>query len=351
VSVPTRDPTPDPAPDTALTRRNRIIRRTVALIAALVVLYLFLPSIGEVLSAWPRLAHLNPLWIGAAVLAEAASFACVWWLLSLALRSTNWFAISTSQLAANALSRVVPAGAAAGATLQYRMLAASGIDAAAAGSALTAVTLLQLATLSAIPVLSLILSLSGQPINRGLQEAAWIGLGFFVLLMAVGAVLVTSDRAVSTLGRVIQAVRNRLMRHRAAVRDFPKRLRDERDLIRQALGEKWVTALLATVGKWAFDYGALLASLAAVGAEPNPGLVLLAFAAGQVLAMIPITPGGLGFVEAGLTGVLALAGVSAGDAVLATLSYRLVSFWMPLPSGLISYAIFRRRYRTELKNA
>jgi uncharacterized protein (TIRG00374 family) len=340
-----------PTPDPALPRRNRIIRRAVALVAALVVLYLFLPSIGEVLSAWPRLAHLIPFWIGVSVLAEGASFACVWWLLSLALRSRNWFAISTSQLAGHALSRVVPAGAAAGATLQYRMLAASGIDAAAAGSALTAVTLLQLATLSAIPVLSLILSLSGQPINRGLQEAAWIGLGFFVLLMAVGAVLVTSDRAVSTLGRAIQAARNHLIRHRAAVRDFPKRLRDERNLIRQALGEKWVTALLATVGKWAFDYVALLASLAAVGAEPNPGLVLLAYAASQVLGMIPITPGGLGFVEAGLTGVLALAGVSAGDAVLATLNYRLVSFWLPLPGGLISYAIFRRRYRTELKNA
>jgi len=340
----------EPSPDPALPRPNRIIWRAVALIAALVVLYLFLPSIAEVLSAWPRLAHLNPLWIGAAVLAETASFGCVWWLLALALRSRNWFAISTSQLAGNAMSQVVPAGAAAGATLQYRMLAASGIDAAAAGSALTAVTVLQLATLSAIPVLSLVLSLSGQPINRGLQEAAWIGLGFFVLLMAVGVVLVTSDRAVSALGRAIQTVRNRIMR-RAAVRDFPRRLRDERDLIRQALGEKWVTALLATVGKWAFDYGALLASLAAVGARPNPGLVLLAFAAGQVLAMIPITPGGLGFVEAGLTGVLALAGVSAGDAVLATLSYRLVSFWMPLPSGLVSYAIFRRRYRTELKNA
>ena len=345
MSEPSSDPRDDPP------RSGRIIRRAVALVAALVVLYLFLPSLGEVLSAWPRLAHLNPLWIGVAVLAEAASFACVWWLLCLALRSKNWFAISTSQLAGHALSRVVPAGAAPGAALQYRMLSASGIDAAAAGSALTAVTLLQLATLSAIPVLSLLLSLLGQPINRGLREAAWVGLGFFVALTAVGAVLVTSDRAVSTLGRAIQGVRNRFRRHRAAIRDFPKRLRDERNMVRQALGENWVAALLATVGKWAFDYGALLASLAAVGANPNPGLVLLAYAAGQVLAMIPITPGGLGFVEAGLTGVLALAGVSAGDAVLATLSYRLVSFWMPLPGGLISYAIFRRRYRAELKAA
>lgn len=341
----------EPSPDSAPPRRARIIRRGVALAAALVALYLFLPSIGEVLSAWPRLAHLDPLWIGAALLAEVASFACVWWLLALALRSTNWFAISTSQLAANALSRVVPAGAAAGATLQYRMLAASGVDTAAAGSALTAVTLLQLATLSAIPVLGLILSLSGQPINGGLREAAWIGLGFFVVLMAVGAVLVTSDRAVTLVGRAIQGVRNRILRHHDAVRDLPRRLRDERNLVRQALGENWAAALLATVGKWAFDYGALLAALAAVGARPNPGLVLLAYAASQVLVMVPITPGGLGFVEAGLTGVLALAGVSAGDAVLATLSYRLVSFWLPLPGGLVSYAVFRRRYRAELKAA
>jgi uncharacterized protein (TIRG00374 family) len=340
-----------PSPDPAAPRRGRIIWRVVGLIAALVVLYLFAPSLGEVFSAWPQLAHLDPFWIGVAIVAEAASFACVWWLLSLALRSTAWFAIATSQLAANALSRVVPAGAAAGATLQYRMLGASGIDAAAAGSALTAVTLLQLATLSAIPVLSLLLSFLGQPLSRGLREAAWFGLGFFVVLIAVGAVLVTSDRAVSLLGRVIQAVRNRFRGHDRAIRDFPRRLRDERDLVRQGLGERWPSALLATVGKWAFDYAALLASLAAVGAQPNPGLVLLAYAAGAVLAMIPITPGGLGFVEAGLTGVLALAGVSAGDAVLAVLSYRLVSFWIPLPSGLVSYAVFRRRYRTELKTA
>ena len=61
-------------------------------------------------------------------------------------------------------------------------------------------------------------------------------------------------------------------------------------------------------------------------------LVLLAYSASMVLAMIPITPGGLGFVEAGLTGLLALAGVNAGDAVLATLAYRMVSFWLPLPA-------------------
>ena len=44
---------------------------------------------------------------------------CVWWLIEVALRATQWFAIATSQLAGHALSRVMPAGAAAGAALQY----------------------------------------------------------------------------------------------------------------------------------------------------------------------------------------------------------------------------------------
>ena len=72
--------------------------------------------------------------------------------------------------------------------------------------------------------------------------------------------------------------------------------------------------------------------------------MLLAFVAAAFLGMIPLTPGGLGFVEAGLTGLLALAGVSAGAAVVATLAYRLVSFWLPIPAGGVAYLMFRHRY-------
>jgi uncharacterized protein (TIRG00374 family) len=71
--------------------------------------------------------------------------------------------------------------------------------------------------------------------------------------------------------------------------------------------------------------------------------VLLAYVAATVLAMIPITPGGLGFVEAGLAAMLRLAGVPGPEAVLATLAYRLVSYWLPLPAGAVAYWIFRRR--------
>ena len=84
-----------------------------------------------------------------------------------------------------------------------------------------------------------------------------------------------------------------------------------------------------------FDYLALLAALRAVGANPQPSLVLLAYTAAELLALIPLTPGGLGFVEAGLVGTLTVAGVPGGDALTAT-TRGIVSVCTRSPGGATS---------------
>ena len=72
--------------------------------------------------------------------------------------------------------------------------------------------------------------------------------------------------------------------------------------------------------------------------------MLLAYSAAGIVALFPVTPGGLGIVEASLSGLLILAGVRTDYAVLATLAYRIASYWLPLFSGLPAYLLFRRRY-------
>ena len=42
--------------------------------------------------------------------------------------------------------------------------------------------------------------------------------------------------------------------------------------------------------------------------------------------------------------MLALAGVGAEVAAVATLAYRLLSFWLPLPAGGVAALLHRRRY-------
>ena len=101
--------------------------------------------------------------------------------------------------------------------------------------------------------------------------------------------------------------------------------------------------VLASLGKWGFEYFALVLAVRGVGHDDLSSILLLAFVTASLLSRIPFTPGGLGFVEAGLTGTLVLAGMSTGDAVLATLAYRLVSYWLPIPFGALAYGVHRRR--------
>jgi hypothetical protein len=110
------------------------------------------------------------------------------------------------------------------------------------------------------------------------------------------------------------------------------------------LDKKWWQAALLTAGRLGFDYGCLLAALCATGASPQPSMVLLAYAAAGIVALLPLTPGGLGIVEASLSGLLVLAGVRAGSAVLAILVYRIASYWLPLLAGPPAYLLYRHRY-------
>jgi uncharacterized protein (TIRG00374 family) len=341
VSTPERPIRDAPASD-----RHAIWWRLTLMLVTLIALYVLWPGLLKVFQTWPELLRLNPIWFVAMFAAEVASFACIWMLQRLALRTDQWFGVATAQLAGNAFSRIVPGGAAAGGAISYRLLVSAGLPAATVGTGLAAASIISTATLFSLPLLALPAVLAGRPVPRGLAQSAWLGGGVFLLALAVGAVFVTTDGPLRATGRAIQAVRNRLRRSREPGTDLPDRLVAERDLVRGTLGQRWWVALLSGLGNWLFDYVALLAALAAVGSRPRPTLVLFAYVSSMVLGMIPITPGGLGFVEAGLTATLHLAGVSTGDAVLATLAYRMVSYWLPLPAGLIAVTLHRRRFST-----
>ena len=146
-------------------------------------------------------------------------------------------------------------------------------------------------------------------------------------------------------GRLAETVRNRLLRKRTPITGLSDRLLEQRNLIRAVLGQKWWQATLLSAGRLAFDYLCLLFCVRAVGAHPRPSLILLAYAVAGIIGLVPITPGGLGIVEASLAGLLALAGLDGAQAVLATLAYRLASYWLPLLSGPFAYGAFKYRFR------
>jgi uncharacterized protein (TIRG00374 family) len=307
--------------------------------------YIVLPEVIAVLGAWPRLSKLNPIWFTVALAAEVVSFTCNFALQRLALRASGWFAVVTAGLAGNAVTDSLPGGDAAGAAVQFSMLTTAGFDTDTAVAGLTAFSLLGVGGLLALPVFALPAILAGMPVSRGLVHTALLGIAGFVLYAILGVILLRTDRPLAALGRAAQNLRNRVTRgHRQPITGLDKRLLAERDTIRAVLGRRWPHAVLLTAGRLGFDYACLLATLRATGAAPRPSVVLLAYSAAGILALIPATPGGLGIVEAGLSGLLILAGVRPGYAFLATLAYRIASYWLPLLAGLPAYLLFRHRY-------
>jgi uncharacterized protein (TIRG00374 family) len=324
-----------------------LTKRGLLLLVTAISLYLLAPALLEVFGAFDELDEISPLWFPAMIAPQVGSYACMWGIQKLAVRAERWGPVITSQLASNAFGRVVPGGVAASGAVQYAMLVRAGVPAVAAASGLTASSLLLFGTLLALPLLATPAIIGGVAVDPHLTKAALAGAVLFILMVVVGAACVVSDRPLEMVGGAAQAIWNRLARHREPLTGLPERLLRERDVVLRVLGRQWWEALLLAAGRWVLDYLTLIAALYAVGASPRASLVLLAFCAAQLLGTLPLTPGGLGFVEAGLTGTLALAGVGGGAAVVATLAYRLVSFWLPIPAGAVAAIVHRRRYGAE----
>ena len=113
----------------------------------------------------------------------------------------------------------------------------------------------------------------------------------------------------------------------------------------ELLGRQWLQLTSATIVSHVSLYLVLLLALRHVGV-PNDSVswqeALAAFAFVRLLSAIPITPGGLGVVELGLTAALVAAGGQEALLLAAILVYRVLTFVLPLPVGAVSYLFWRR---------
>jgi uncharacterized protein (TIRG00374 family) len=107
--------------------------------------------------------------------------------------------------------------------------------------------------------------------------------------------------------------------------------------------------LLGGLAWWGFDISVLWACFHAFGSAPPFTVILMAYFIGMTGNLLPL-PGGLGGVEGGMIGALVAFGVDFNLAVVAVLSYRAISFWLPTVPGAIAYFQLRRtvaRWRVE----
>jgi putative heme transporter len=332
-------------------RRARSPRRL--LLAALGAVFVlatfayFLPQIADYRDVWGVLKALSRQWaiaLVAATILNLVTFAPPWQVVlpGLPFRS----ALILTQIS-TALAMVLPGGAAVGIAGAYGVLRRWGFRGRDIGRAVTIVSLWnQFANLS-YPIIALFLLAVVGGDSPVLTTAGFVGavvLG--VAVAALGAVL-SSGRTAGGIGdlaaRVADWVLSRLGREPVLWNgaSFERFRSDAADLLRR----RWHVLTLATYAGTLTVFLVLLLSLRAFDVPASEVSLVEAFAAwslARLLGTIPITPGGIGVVELGLTGALLGFGGNNAGVVAAVLVYRFLTMVPTIALGLLATTLVRR---------
>jgi uncharacterized protein (TIRG00374 family) len=341
-----------PADDVRKGRRKRILRRAalfgVSLGIVVATFAYFVPSIASYGDAWALVRELSWQWIlalvGATVL-NLATFAPPW---QVALPGLRFIRALELTQASTALSIVAPAGAAVGAAGAYGICRRWGFGRDEVARAVTVTSLWnQLLNLS-FPIVALfLLSITGD-ITPALAMAAFIGVAVLGVIVAGLVLVLVSNRLAHDLGDVAARLTNwaRGKVHRGPVTWAGRSFERFRDNVGDFLERRWPWLTLTSLAGSLTVFGVLLVSLRALqvpAAEVSATEAFAAWALVRILASVPITPGGAGVVEAGLTGTLVGFGGNNAGVVAAVLVYRFLTVVPTLVLGAVAAGLSRRR--------
>ncbi len=315
------------------------VKRTIFLVIFLLVfINLVLPQLGGARKAATLIDTVNPALLLLALGLEMLALLSYAKLAQAALPTDPHipiFSLFRIQLATKSVTNLVPAGSAAGGALGYSLLTEGGATSTGAGFAMATVAIGSAVVLNTLLWLALLISIPLNGFSASYGTAAIVGI---ILIALLAGLLVLLMRAQDQAERIVRAIVRHIpfVREDAAarlLRQIAARLHElagRPDVVRQ--GIIWAAA------NWLFDAASLWVFLRAFGATVNPVDLLVAFGLANVLAAIPITPGGLGVVEAVMTSTLVAFGIDRGTAGIGVVSYRLAAFWLPIPLGALAYA-------------
>ena len=305
-----------------------------------------LPKIASYHDVWKAVQTLDTKWLialGVAVVVNVVTFAPPWMLALPGLRFRQ--ALPFTQ-ASTAFTYIAPGGGIVGMAGSYGLLRTWGFAPNDVARAVTVTGIWnQLANLLLPVVAVMLLGIEGSR-DAFLTTVAVVGAAVFTAVVGVLALVLWTDsfaRAVGDLGQRVVSWLLRLVR-RGPVTGWPDKFvrfrRETVDLIRHRW--HWLT-LAAIVGNLTV-FAVLLVSLRAVGVDSHEVTGIEAFAGwslARALQLIPLTPGGVGPVELGLTAILVGFGGANAEVVAAVLLYRIFTIVPTLLLGLATIGAWR----------
>jgi uncharacterized protein (TIRG00374 family) len=209
-----------------------------------------------------------------------------------------------------------------------------------------------------LPVLALALLLFDSEPSAARVTAGLAGVAGLVASVVALWLLMRSRESAARLGRVTGRWASAVVHlfGRPPVQGWDKATTKFRDRTALLLHARWYWITLATLVSHLSLFAVLLLALRFVGVDGDQVTwieALAVFAFARLLTAIPFTPGGLGVVELALITGLAAAGGPRAEVAAAVLIFRALTYVLPIPIGLVTYVIWRRKrsWRREPNSA
>ena len=332
---------PDAPPKTRRHWMPRNVKITLMIVVLFFVLeYILLPELASARREFHQIGHLNFLWLILGVILELAALLAYAEVTRTVLSpgAPSRFRIFRINMWALAISHTLPGGTVPGTAASYRLLTESNVPSSTAAFGLAAQGMGSAVVLNLIFWFALLISIPLQGYNPAYGFGAILGVLFLGIFAGIVLLLTRGERKASVF---VQRVSDRLPFVRAeSVTSLLHKLADRMKMLSTS-PELLTRAGIWAAANWLLDASSLWVFLFAFGAHVSPIDVLVAYGLANILAVIPVTPSGLGVIELTLIAVLKGFGVPAGVAAAGVLSWRLVNFWLPIPFGGVSYLSLR----------
>lgn len=316
----------------------RWVRRIGLLFVSVVALeYVAVHLVAGAVRSWPSLGSAAPALVLASLVAELLSLVCFSRLTSVLLVGPRppYRTVLAIDVTGNGFSHVVPGGGATAAALRLRLYDRAGVrtpEAAAVAAVQYAVCLLWLVVAL---VVGLVVAVPSPRTHPLVKTAAVLAAVLVTAIAGLVAVLMARPDQVVTVTHAI-AARLPLVRPQL-LESLVRSLVDQVHLLLRSprAGRR---ATLWGLGYWGCDAVSLHLGVWAFGRAPDPGGLLTTYALVSLLALLPVTPGGLGLVEGAAVPLLVSFGSPQDAALLGVLTWRLFGFWLTIPLGATAYA-------------
>jgi len=261
----------------------------------------------------------------------------------------------TLNLTGSAVANTMPFGGAAGMSMNYVMIRSWGVEATGFAAFTLVTNLWGIFLKLGMPAIALVaLWASGGPITSLTRWTAVVSAAVFGVTVLLGAAALvrrsTIERAVRLLAPGIVRI-GRLFRRTGDADAVCAAVLGCRDTVATVLARRWGQLSLGTAGYGVMQAVLLWACLHAVGADLAPTAVLAGFAVDRVMTLAVITPGAVGFAEAGTAAALIALGGSPIPVAAGVLLYRGFTYALEIPVGGAWLAGWLIQHRRNLRRS